>query len=82
MGITGRALPFWTRHHGPYVLYVSRPNTKKPGWWTGEKLKGEHEFGEDAMTEALARLADPNDNIAFVNVWSVSEDAYVGGYRK
>lgn len=75
-------LPFWTRHEGPYRLYATRPHPSKPGWWTGGWLKGEIRHGQDVQEEALALLADPRDNIAFINVWSVGEEAYVGGYRR
>lgn len=75
-------LPFWSRHVGPYVLRVSRPHPTRAGHWTGEKLNEEHQHGADAEAEARALLSDPRDTVAFVNVWSVSEEAFVGGYRR
>lgn len=75
----GHALPFWTRHQGPYVLHLSRRT--KAGAWEGQKFNAK-EYNHGADAEAAARDMLSDGAAEFVNVWSVSEDAYVGGYRK
>ena len=78
--------PFWSRHRGPYRLVVCRPHRIKAraarGFSTTEWLPGEIRHGEDVVGEAWALLDDPRDTIEVVSVWSVHEQAFVGGYRK
>ena len=78
--------PFWTRHRGPYRLVVCRPHPLKrkadKGFSTNEWLTGEIREGEDVLAEAWSLLDDPRDTIEVVSVWSVTEQAFVGGYRK
>lgn len=77
--------PFWTRHRGPYRLVVNRPHTVRQkaaqGFSTTEWLAGETQ-GEDVLSEAWALLDDPRDMIEIVSVWSVTEQQFVGGYRR
>ena len=81
----GSAYPFWFRHRGPYLLAVCRPHSDprkaKAGFSKTEWLRGETE-GEDVPGEARVLLNDPRDTIDIVSVWSVSEQQFVGGYRK
>lgn len=78
--------PFWTRHRGPYTLVLTRPHKLAPraraGFATTEWLKGSIGSGEDVVGEAWALLRDPRDSIEIVNVWSVTEQCFVGAYRR
>lgn len=64
---------------GPFLLLVQRPGNKagfhKSEWLTGEVEKSEVE------SEAQALLTDPRDTIEAVNVWSLKDQQFVGGYR-
>ena len=72
-------MSFLNNHRGPFRLVVTRPLAKKPGFFTTEWLKGETS-GDEVFSEAQALLADPRDTITHVNVWSVTEESFVGGY--
>ena len=75
------ALPFWDRHRGPYRLVVCRP-AKRTGYAKSEALSGEIAHGAEAQEEAQALLADSRDTIEQIAMWSVSEECFVGTYRK
>ena len=64
----------FARHRGPYVFYVVRPRANKPGYSTGEWLRGNV---EEPIEEALALLTDPRDTITSVSVYSMVEDQFV-----
>lgn len=76
---------FLDHHRGPYIFCVIRPGVvtrsgrAKPS--TSEWLRGSEVDRDDVESEARALLADPRDTISSVWVWSVREDAFVGGYR-
>lgn len=67
-------------HRGPYIFMVTRPFTKKVGFYRSEWLKGEVDR-EDVGSEALALLDDPRDTITAVYVWSEREQAFVTTIR-
>ena len=74
-------LTFLDNHRGPFLFLVTRetPTRKlkqRAEWLTGEIDKN------DVADEARALLADPRDTIRSINVWSVREDSFVGGYHR
>ena len=71
--------PNFSRHRGPYVLSVTRPD-KLPGFFCNEWLKGEID-AEDVEDEALGLLTDPRDTIVGVYVWSVREHQFVLSFK-
>jgi hypothetical protein len=71
-------------HRGPYRFCLTRDKGSKAAprsRFTTEWLKGELER-EDVPTDAQALLDDPRDTIVGVNVWSVSENQFIGSFRK
>ena len=71
-------MSFLNNHRGPYRLVLSRPDKRK-GFHTTEWLKGETDR-DDVFSEAEALLTDPRDTITHVNIWSVTEESFVGSY--
>lgn len=65
---------------GPFLLLVTRPGNK-PGFHKTEWLTGEVER-TDVESEAQALLDDPRDTIERVNVWSLKDQQFCGGFRK
>ena len=72
---------FLERHRGPFRLCLTRPNQKKPGFFTTEWLKGESDHA-DVESEARALLDDPRDTITDIGVWSVRENQFVGTIKR
>jgi hypothetical protein len=62
-------------------LYVTRPHPRKPGFVTGEWLRGGVEKC-DAPDEAQALLEDPRDTISGVYFWSNRFNQFDGTWRK
>ena len=71
---------FLDRHRGPYRLVVTRP-AKKPGFYQTEWLTGATDR-DNVESEARALLADPRDTVTRVDLWSLREDCFVGGYTQ
>jgi hypothetical protein len=65
---------------GPFLLCITRPGAKK-GFWTSEWLKGEVSK-DDVEEEAQALLTDPRDSVVVVNVWSLKDGQFVGGWKR
>lgn len=68
-------------HRGPFLFCVTRPFATKPGFFRSAWLKGEVDK-DDVPDEARALLNDPRDTITAVDVWSVREGCFVGGFTK
>lgn len=68
--------PFYTRHHGPYQLQISRTDLASDTGFKVSILPGEV-AGSDAESEAMALLSDPRDTITSVSVWSIPESQHV-----
>jgi len=60
-------------------MSLRRPFTTKRGFYRSEWLKGESSRDEVA-DEAIAILTDPRDTVVSINVWSVTEQQFIGGY--
>lgn len=73
-------MSFLGNHRGPFQLVLTRPG-KGAGFHTTEWLRTESDVDE-VESEARAFLADPRDTITSVDVWSDSEQLFVGGYRR
>lgn len=69
---------FWSRHRGPFSLFLVRPGKKN---LKGEWLKGSI-GGAEVEEEARTFLTDPRDKVLRVHVWSDTENQFVMTYRK
>lgn len=72
----------FTRHRGPYTFCVSRPNPKKPGFFSSEWLSGEMTDPDDLIEQARSLLEDPRDTINNVSVWSDRENQFVTSFNR
>ncbi len=71
-------------HRGPFRLMVHRlkkSEDPRRGTHTYEWLPGEV-MKADLEDEARALLADTRDRITNVDVWSVTEETFVGSFKR
>ena len=71
---------FLDNHRGPFRLMLTRPYVTRKGFYRSEWIMGLTER-DDVESEALGYLTDPRDTVIGVNVWSASEQQFIGGYK-
>lgn len=74
-------MTFLNNHRGPYRFCVCRPMVAKAGFFRSQWLTGVVDR-DDVEGEARALLDDPRDTISRVDVWSIREECFIGGYNK